>query len=147
MRSLRLALCVLALVMGNMACAPKLLGPTTPSGYVFFFRTSDSIIWQEPVLPLPDASVPTFAYLTVQVRNAQGQPVDGVQVRFQVKPAWADAATVVPHTTTTQAGQARAVFRASQTGAVPIQVRVEDTTHQLTIAVSPPYATRESGAD
>jgi hypothetical protein len=57
---------------------------------------------------------------------------------FQVDPAWAAVAEVVPSRVLTQRGRAQALFRAGLVGIVPVIARVEDTTEQITIAVSVP---------
>ena len=44
-RYIQLVLLSLALVGSSIACAPKLGGPTVPSGYVFSYRASDPAIW------------------------------------------------------------------------------------------------------
>ena len=58
----------------GLVCAPPCVGPTA-AGYVF-------------TLNVPTASIfrGDAAELLVSVRNAQGQPVDGVPVFFQVEP-------------------------------------------------------------
>lgn len=40
-----LALLGLGFCGGIMACAPTLVGPTVPSGYIFSIQVSTSIIW------------------------------------------------------------------------------------------------------
>ena len=125
------------LVCGGMGCAPKLSGPTQPSGYFFSLIVSDSQIYLL-VNPLSYGHLRDFAQVVVRVHNAQGQPVNGVPVEFQVEPAWAQHASLMPQRAITQGGEARTVFRANTTGVVRIVVRVEDMTQETTIAVSPP---------
>jgi hypothetical protein len=131
----RIFLC-LALVVTGIACAPKLLGPTGPSGYFFSLSVSTSNIWLAPAGLIPSERLPTFAELSVQVRDAQGQPVDGVPVEFQVEPAWTNSASLEPSRTITRGGVAQTIFRAQTTGAVRIIARVEDTVRETRIAVS-----------
>ncbi|MEE8304363.1 MAG: Ig-like domain-containing protein [Candidatus Tectomicrobia bacterium] len=111
-RHVRVMLLCLVRACGSMACAPKLIGPTIPSGYFFSLWVSDPEIW----LLLEGSSLeehfPRVAELTVRVQNAQGQPVDGVPVTFQVEPAWIQDASVIPQRAITRGGVAQAVFRA-----------------------------------
>jgi hypothetical protein len=83
--SVRLSLFGLALLYGSLGCAPKQVGPTAPSGYVF------------SVIAFPSSILTSFpASLIVRVQDAQGRPVDGSLVAFQVAPSWAHAASVSP---------------------------------------------------
>jgi hypothetical protein len=79
---------LLSLTLGwsSMACAPKLGGPTVPSSYVFSMDTSDFRIWLQPLGPPLVARLPRVAELVVRVQDAQGRPVDGVAVRFDLEP-------------------------------------------------------------
>ncbi len=137
LRHVRVMLLCLVLAYGGMACAPKLVGPTVPSGYFFSLWVSDPEIW----LLLEGRSLeeyfPRVAELTVRVQNAQGQPVDGVPVMFQVEPAWVQDASVIPQRAITRDGVAQAVFRAETIGVVRVMVRVDDTTQETRIAIFP----------
>ena len=137
LRHVRVMLLCLVLAYGSVACAPKLVGPTVSSGYFFSLWVSDPEIW----LLLEGSSLeeyfPRVAELTVRVQNAQGQPVDGVPVMFQVEPDWVQDASVIPQSVITRDGVAQAVFRAETIGVVRIMVRVDDTTQETSIAVSP----------
>jgi hypothetical protein len=124
------------LVCGGMGCAPKLIGPTQPSGHFFSLIVSDPQIYLL-VNPPSDRRLRDFAQVVVRVQNAQGQPIDGVPVEFQVEPAWAQHASFTPQSAITQGGEARAVFRAKTTGPVRIVVRVEDMARETIIIVSP----------
>jgi hypothetical protein len=117
-----LGLC-LVLLLGGFGCAPKLIGPTNPSGYRFAVIAPASILARES------------DEIVVHVQDAQGQKVDGVSVSFQVDPSWAGNASVTPTRTITRGGEAHTTFWAGIVGIVPIQVQVENTQHQLTIAV------------
>ena len=44
-RRLALVLMGLVLALEGPACAPKLVGPTAGSGYVFSLQTSPTVIW------------------------------------------------------------------------------------------------------
>ena len=117
-----LGLC-LGLMLGSLGCAPKLVGPTVPSGYYFAIRAHGPVY------------IGRITALVIRVQDASGQTVDGVPVAFQVAPSWADRAAVTPANTTTSGGQAQTVFRASTTGVVPVTVRVENTTHTFQVSV------------
>lgn len=125
------------LVCGGMGCAPKRIGPTQPSGYFFSLSVSDSQIYLL-VNPQSYRHLRDFAQVVVRVQNAQGQPVNGVPVEFQVESAWAQHASLTPSRAITQGGETHAVFRANTTGVVRVVVRVEDMTQETTIAVSSP---------
>ena len=45
LRHIRVMILGLMLAYGGMACAPKLVGPTIPSGNFFSLRVSDPEIW------------------------------------------------------------------------------------------------------
>ncbi len=113
---------------GRLACTPqpKLLGPTVPSGYFFTARAPD----------IKTERLPASAEVTVRVHDAQGQPVDGVPVQFQVEPAWASSASVSPQRAMTNSGTARAVFQTERAGSARVQVRVENTTQEAIITVT-----------
>ncbi len=106
LRHVRVMLLCLVLAYGSVACAPKLVGPTVSSGYFFSLWVSDPEIW----LLLEGSSLeeyfPRVAELTVRVQNAQGQPVDGVPVMFQVEPDWVQDASVIPQSAITRDGVA-----------------------------------------
>jgi hypothetical protein len=130
------------LVCGGMGCAPKFIGPTQPSGYFFSLLVSDSQIYLL-VNPLSYRHLHDFAQVVVRVQNAQGQPVNGVPVEFQVEPAWTQHASLTPPRAITQGGEAHAVFRAATIGVVRIVARVEDMTQDTTIAVNLPSDIRK----
>ena len=131
----KLSLLGLVLASACAACAPQLVGPTTPSGYFFTLEVFPSIIW----LGVPSsaaASHPTRAVVGVRVRNGQGQPVDGVPVVFELEPLWAHSAVLSPLQAVTQHGVARAIFAQPQTtGVVHITARVDNTTARTRITV------------
>ncbi len=137
LRHVRVMLLCLMLAYGSMACAPKLIGPTVPSGYFFSLWVSDPDIWLLLSGDILEEQYPSFAELTVRVQNAQGQPVDGVSVTFQVEPAWVQDTSVIPQRAITRDGVAQAVFRAETTGVVRVMVRVDDTTQETVITVFP----------
>jgi len=134
----RMALVLMSLVLALTvpACAPKLVGPTAGSGYVFSLQTYPTIIWVGQVDSALAAQFPQVAEVIVRVQDAQGRAVDGVPVTFELEPGWATSAVLAPSQTTTRGGIARAVFSAPQTsGIVRIMARVDNTTAQARLTV------------
>jgi hypothetical protein len=125
MRHVGLVLLCLGLAGSGMACAPKRLGPTA-TGYYFTVRVLASSIYLQQT-----------SEVRVEVQNAQGQPVDGVAVTFQVDPSWAQSASIIPQQALTQGGMARAVFQAQTTGSIRIIVHVDNTVREARISVIP----------
>lgn len=121
-----LLLCLMV-VCSSLACTPqpKLVGPTVPSGYFFVVRVSD----------IKTERLPASTELTVRVQDAQGQPVDGVPVEFQMESAGERIGSVSPQRAMTNSGTARAVFQAQSAGRAPVLVRVEKTTQEAVITV------------
>ena len=62
--------------------------------------------------------------IVVRVRTLQGEPADGIPVRFQLDPGWQGDATIEPAQTTTDHGIARARLHADATGHVGFTVQV-----------------------
>ena len=137
----------LTLLFGSLACAPKTVGPTSPSGYVFSLTAFPPGIAKSSSLDSsPDWSLyERSAELIVVVQDAQGQPVENVPVAFELPPAWEHDAEVTPSRTLTRHGRANARFQASIIGAVSVLARVENTTQQVTIAVSAPGSAGGNG--
>ena len=134
-RSMHVALLGLALVCGSIGCAPKLIGPTSPSGVFFSVR-----LLEPHIFLVSSASVlglPRVAEVIVHVQDAQGHPVDGISVEFQVEPAWRQSASLRPQHTITRGGIARAVLEPSNMGVVRVTARVENSTQKVAIVVSP----------
>jgi hypothetical protein len=113
----------LGLVGSGIACAPKRLGPTA-AGYYFTVRVLN------PSIYLSEASE-----VRVDVQNAQGQPVDGVSVTFQVEPSWAQNASIAPPQALTRGGMARAVLQAQTIGSLRIIVHVDNAVQEVRISV------------
>ena len=131
-----LTLLCLGLVGSGMACVPTRYGPTVPAGYFFTLLVTQPQIWVGPVDMATVERFPNTSELIVNVQNAQGQPVDGVPVAFEVEPAWARVASVSPTQATTRNGTARATFEAQTTGVAHIMVRVDNTVQRVTIRIS-----------
>jgi hypothetical protein len=133
----RFALILVCLVLfcSSMACAPALVGPTA-SGYAFSLQASPPRIWIG-VFEAADAQrFPTTTEVIVRVQDAQGRPVDGVPVAFEVEPNWARHASVSPAQAVTQVGIAQTIFQAQLIGVVRVMARVDHTTAQTRITVS-----------
>lgn len=123
----------MALSCGSLGCAPKWVGPTTPSGYRYTLTVSDPLLWISASIfnsPLPGSTA-----VTVRVQNAQGQPVDGVPVELQIDPSWVENASLTPQRPLTHDGSARALFTPRTTGAVRLTARVENVAEETTIVV------------
>ncbi len=139
-------LCLVVLAM-HLACAPKWVGPTAPSGYYCSLQASDITIW----LMLSGSKFadhyPRTTELVVSVKDEQGRPVNGVPVTFQVESAWAHDATVMPPHAITQKGKARAVLEVEMTGLVHVMAQVENKTETVAITVSPPPEVGATSAD
>ena len=119
------SLCLL-LLGGSTACALKRGESSALSerGYRIALQVSDTIIF----FGLPDSRFPQTAEVVVRVRDAQGQPVDGIAVLFSVEPSWTQYASLTPAEALTRNGEARAVFEARTTGVVPVMARVDNVT-------------------
>jgi len=135
-RHLTLVLTCLVLALGGTACAPKLVGPTPGAGYRFSLEVSDPIIWMGPGSSTSSTPLPQAAALIVHVHDAQGHPVDGVPVTFEVEPGWAWSVALTPAQTSTHGGIARAIVSEPQTtGVVRVMARVDTMTAQATLTV------------
>jgi hypothetical protein len=129
----RITLLCLIVVWGSMACAPvQPIGPTTPTGYFFSLRVSDPKIFLTS--PGTFEYLPRQADLIVQVRNAQGQPVDGVAVEFEV--TGMQIAAVTPQRVVTHSGQAHAVLTPSTVGSARVVAHVENMSQAVRFAVA-----------
>jgi hypothetical protein len=122
-RYLSLSILCLVLVCSSLACTPKHVGPTA-SGYFFGMLTA------------PTAYRGESTALVVAVQDAQGRPVDGVLVEFEIEPAWTGSASVSPARVLTSRGKAQTVFQAGVIGVVRVTVRVDGSTETIRMAVS-----------
>jgi hypothetical protein len=124
------------LACSSMACAPKLVGPTAPGGYFFTLQVTQPTIFVGPVETSQAQRYPDATEVIVRVQNAQGQPVDGVPVVFEVEPEWARLVSLSPSQATTRNGTARAsLFEPQTTGLAHVMVRVDHTIQQATILI------------
>ena len=127
------AVCLCCLLLWiSTACAPQHTAVLSEHGYRVSLDLSDTQIWIG--FPLPH--FPESAVLVVRVRDAQGQPVEGMPVRFSVEPSWTQNVSFTPAEMLTRTGEARAIFRANTTGVVRVMASVDNVTCKATIAIS-----------
>ena len=121
------------LLWASTACGPQQYEIPVQSehGYRVSLHVSDTLIWLGPVRGGPQA-----AALLVRVRDAQGQPVDGLTVLFSVEPDWTQNTALTPAETRTRNGEARAIFQANTTGVVHVMARVDNVTREAAITVN-----------
>jgi hypothetical protein len=135
-RRISLVLLCLVLGLGSVACAPKLVGPTPGSGYIFSLQVSEPLIWLGNVDLAVARRFPQATELIVPVQDAQGRPVDGVPVTFELEPGWVGSATISPSQTRTYGGIARALFSEPRTiGVVWVMAHVDNTTARARLTV------------
>ena len=126
-----ICLCCMLLWVST-ACAPKHTELLSEHGYRVSLDVSDSLIWIGPERPrFPEAAV-----LVVRVRDAQGQSVDGIPVRFSVEPSWTQNASLTPAETLTRNGEARTIFQADTIGVVHVMASVDNVTRGVTITIA-----------
>jgi hypothetical protein len=101
-------------------------------GYRVSLALSDTQIWIG--FPLPQ--FPEAALLVVRVRDAQGQPVEGMPVRFSVEPGWTQQVSFTPAEMRPRHGEAQAIFQANTTGVVRVMASVDNVTCAANIAIS-----------
>ena len=116
------------------ACAPKHTELLSEHGYRVSLDISDTLIYLNP----RRSNLPQAAALVVRVRDAQGQPVDGIPVRFSVEPSWTQNASLTPTETLTRNGDARAIFEANTIGVVQVMAQVDNVTHEARITIDTP---------
>jgi hypothetical protein len=74
---LALGLMGLALALTVPACAPKLVGPTAGSGYVFSLQTYPTIIWVGQVDSTLAAQFPQVAEVIMLCKTPRGERLMG----------------------------------------------------------------------
>lgn len=127
-RHTTLALLSLVLLLSILACAPMQAEPPvqTQSGYSLSIETKPDVVWLKgPVSYTPNNQL-GLGGLIVHVRNAQGQPVEGVPVTFTVEPSWADDVTMWNDEVTAEDGRARAIIEPRFEGNIEVYVRVDN---------------------
>ena len=126
------AVCLCCMLLWiSTACAPKHTELLSEHGYRVSLHVSDTLIWIGP----PRSNFPEAAILVVRVRDAQGQPVDGIPVRFSVEPSWTQNASFTPAEMLTRNGEARAIFQANTIGVVHVMANVDNVTCEATITI------------
>ena len=137
------AICLCCMLLWvSPACAPKHTELLSEHGYRVSLDVSDTLIY----LRSKRSNLPPSATLVVRVRNAQGQPVDGIPVRFAVEPSWTQNASLTPAETLTRNGEARAIFQANTIGVVQVMAQVDNVTSEATITIdTPPMPTGGGG--
>jgi len=128
-----IGLCCMLLWL-SPACAPKHTELLSEHGYRVSLDVSDTLIYLSP----KRSNLPPYATLVVRVRNAQGQPVDGIPVKFSVEPSWMQNASLTPAETLTRNGEAGAIFQANTTGVVQVMAQVDNVTQEARITISSP---------
>ena len=124
------------------ACAPKHTELLSEQGYRVSLDISDTLIYLNP----RRSNLPQAAALVVRVRNAQGQPVDGIPVKFSVEPSWMQNASLTPAETLTRNGDARAIFEANTIGVVQVMAQVDNVTHEARITIDAPPSPSGGGS-
>ena len=99
-------------------------------------RRTQKMIDAGNATPPSPATPPPPTGLQKRVQDAQGHPVDGVPVTFEVEPGWARSVSLAPSQTSTRGGIARAIVSEPQTtGVVRVMVHVDTMTAQATLTV------------
>ena len=126
------AVCLCCMLLWiSTACAPKHTELLSEHGYRVSLHVSNMLIWIGP----QRSNFPEAAILVVRVRDAQGQPVDRIPVRFSVEPSWTQNASFTPAEMLTRNGEARAIFQANTIGVVHVMANVDNVTCEATITI------------
>jgi Bacterial Ig-like domain (group 1) len=137
------AVCLCCMLLWvSTACAPKHTELLSAHGYRVSLDVSDPLIFLSP----RRSGFPEAAALVVRVRDAQGQPVDGIPVRFSVEPSWTQNASLTPAETLTRNGEARAIFQANTIGVVHVMAQVDNVTHEARITIDTPPSPTGGGS-
>jgi hypothetical protein len=139
------AICLCCMILWiSTACAPMQYEIPVQSehGYRVSLHVSDTLIYLNP----RRSNLPQAAALVVRVRDAQGQPVDGIPVRFSVEPSWTQNASLTPAETLTRNGEARAIFEANTIGVVQVMAQVDNVTHEARITIDTPPSPTGGGS-
>ena len=127
-------LCLCAMLLWiSPACAPMHNEPAVVSehGYRVSLYVSEPLIF----LGASGSNFPLVSEVIVRVRDAQGQPVDGIPVMFIAEPSWTQHVSFTPTEARTRNGEARTIFEANTTGIVHIMVRVDNVMREATITI------------
>lgn len=132
-----LALFSLLLLGGLMACAPQpsALPTKTQSGYTVSLETRPDVVWLKgPVSNQPN-NLLGLGGLIVRVHDAQGHPVEGIPVSFNVEPSWSEDVSMWTDPATAEDGRARAIIEPHYAGTLKVHIRVQDVLKTATIRV------------
>jgi hypothetical protein len=80
-------------------------------------------------------SAPLASAVVVRVRDAQGQPVEGLPVEFSAEPSWTQNVSFTPAEARTRHGEARTIFEANTTGVVHIMARIDNVTRRARMTI------------
>jgi len=117
----------------STACTPLPHEPEALSehGYRVSLHVSDTLIF----LGASCLSVPRVSEIVVRVRDAQGQPVDGLPVVFSAEPSWTQNVSFTPAEARTRHGEARTIFEANTTGVVHMMARIDHVAREARITM------------
>ena len=137
------AICLCCMLLWvSTSCAPKHTELLSEHGYRVSLHVPEPLIFLNP----RRSNLPEAAVLVVRVRDAQGQPVDGIPVRFSVEPSWTQNASLTPAETLTRNGEARAIFQANTIGVVHVMAQVDNVTHEARITIDTPPSPTGGGS-
>lgn len=131
----RVVILGLILAWGCIACAPKVAGPTPNNGYFVSLRIPEPIIYPRRGGASSSRQITRKSELIVLVKDAQGQPVDGVPVEFELAPDWAQDASITPPRADTRGGAVHAILESDDIGLVYFNVRVDGLPQKAFVTV------------
>ena len=131
---LTLTLFSLSLLGGLVACAPKqaVMPIQSQSDYLVSLKTKPNVIWLQTLVSNQPDSLHGVGEVIVCVRDANGQPVEGVSVTFTLEPPLDQRVKLRPEPVTAQDGHARAILEVHSPGTIKVHVRVDDVTQIAT---------------
>jgi hypothetical protein len=94
-------------------------------------HVSDTLIF----LGASGPSLPQASEMVVRVRDAQGQPVEGLPVVFSAEPSWTQNVSFTPPEARTRNGEVRTIFEANTTGVLHIMARIDNITREARIVM------------
>jgi hypothetical protein len=94
-------------------------------------HVSDTLI----LLGASGPSLPQAGEMVVRVRDAQGQPVEGLPVVFSAEPSWTQNVSFTPPEARTRHGEGRTIFEANTTGVLHIMARIDTITREARIVM------------
>jgi hypothetical protein len=129
-RYLQLVVLGAVLASSGLAIAAE-VGPTA-QGYSFDVEQWPSWLYLPTGRMDPGRRYPSAATITVHVRGAQQQRVDGVPVSLEVGPECQDHVVLTPQSMITRNGVAQAAFEAKdKSGFCHVTVQVGELTEQV----------------